>query len=235
MSERTREFLDYFVEFEGLVAKAAKSHKERGLSANFNALVKKKQSYRQFKQDVLLMASLRNVLVHERSSDLEYLAEPLPSVTERLKRLVQMLDKPDLIATHFHPEVREFSKDDTIAEVLDYLDDKAYSQAIVRIDGKLNVLGANTFQRWVASHIKDGIMELTATVADVMAYQETPREIVFVDRKASILDALDYFGSSENIHTLALVVTEKGHSDQTVLGLMTPWDLAQVHQILDME
>ena len=233
MKDRARIFLDRFTEFEDEIAKIAKRDKSQSVTSNFKELCRHKPGFSRYQKDVSRIIDLRNMLVHRRDQQGNYLAEPTDAVIEILGGLIRLLSDPPLIRRHFQPEIREFSADDDVKSVLRYLTTRDFSQAIVRVDGKLNVLSPNTFQRWIARHLDDGIMELTAKVSDMLAFQETGDEIGFLDRKTSVMDALDYFSDQANLHALVLVVTENGRPDQQVLGLVTHWDLGKINKMIE--
>ncbi len=231
MSEVTESFLAAFAELETLVAKAAKKSKSDSVMKNYKVICDKKSFYYQFKDDMQQLANLRNVLVHERINKTEYLAQPLPCVTDKLKKIISLFNKPALIIDHFKPDIKEFPSTSLMTGLLSYLGDKDYSQALVRTNGDLNVLSANTIQRWLAKHVKDEILELNLPVAEVMRYQEDCTELTIASKKLTLIDALDYF--QKNTQLVILAITENGNKNEKLISLLATYDLPRIYKILE--
>jgi len=231
MSSITQSFLNSFSELETLISKAAKKSKSDSVVKNYNVLCDKKSFFRKYKIDMQQLSGLRNVLVHERINKTEYLAEPLPSVLFKLEKLIGLFNKPKLVINHFKSEVKEVLSTELMTDLLSYLGDKDYSQALVRTNSDLNVLSANTIQRWLAKHAKDEILELNVPVADVMNYQEGCTEIELESKSLTLIDALDYF--QVNTQLVILVITENGKKNEKVISLLTTYDLPKIYEILE--
>lgn len=231
MSTITQSFLDLFSELETLVANATNQSKPGSVIKNFNSLCDKKPFYRQYKDDMQKLANLRNVLVHERANKTEYLAQPLPCVIDKLEKLIGLFNKPALVYQYFKPEIKVFQSTDSMTDLLRYLGDKDYSQALVRIGDELNVLSANTIQRWLAKHVSAEIIELNVPIAEVMVHQELQKEIAIASKQTTLIDALEYFHKNTQLVTLA--ITENGKNNETVISLLTSYDLPEIYRILE--
>lgn len=233
----TERFLTLFAEAEGLVAAAAgRSSTDTGkesFASNLREVDRRDGRFRRVSNVLRACASLRNVLVHERFES-QYLAEPRLELVEQLQRIVDNLKNPPKVTQHFRNEIREFSPEDRIDEVLRYTATKDYSQVVVRCNGTLDLLSANTIQRWLAHHADQLLVELDVPVAQVLSHREPDtEEIKFADRETTLVIALEYFYGGQADSLLALIITEKGKATEKPLAFVTPWDLGKLAHILE--
>ncbi|MGB3414151.1 MAG: hypothetical protein WBA28_05485 [Microbacteriaceae bacterium] len=123
-------------------------------------------------------AKLRNVIVHEPwTSREEPIATPLLKTVEEIELIQQNLEKPPtVIGILGQRSVETLDADVEISTFLEMVDDPDnYSQAPIRgSDGALHLMTTNAVARWVAKGNRDngGIMDLTATIADVLKFAE---------------------------------------------------------------
>ncbi len=237
MSELTERFLQLFTDAERLVAAAAQRPDSASQRESFMSNLRdaEKRDSR-FKADtgttLRACASLRNVLVHERYKA-RYLAEPRQELVDELQRLIDRLHNPPRVIQHFKCSIREFSEADAIGAVLRYTAEHDFSQVAVRRAGRLELLSANTLQRWLAHHAAAAIIELDVTVADVLQYREPgATEIRFAPRECTLTDAQAAFAGGQSENLLSLVITERGRAEEKPLALVTPWDLGALAGLL---
>lgn len=236
MSDQTQRFLTLFAEAEGLVAHAARSDgslNREGFSDNLREAERRDGRFRRIRDALRACATLRNVLVHERY-DFQYLAEPRQELVDRLQNIVENLKNPPKVIQHFKNEVREFSLADRIDIVLTYIATNEYSQVAVRRDGKLDLLSANTIQRWLAHHAEQALVELDVPLSEVLRFREPETvEIRFADRGTTLSAAQEFFYGGQADSLLALIITERGKADEKPMAFVTPWDLGRLAHILE--
>jgi len=233
----TERFLSLFAEAEGLVAAAAgrsgSAPGKESFTSNLREADRRDGRFRRVSEVLRVSASLRNVLVHERF-EAQYLAEPRLELVDQLQRIVDSLKNPPKVTQHFRNEVREFSPDDRIDEVLRYTATKDYSQVVVRSNDALDLLSANTIQRWLAHHADQSLVELDIPVAEVLSYREPDTvEIKFSGRDTTLVAALEHFYGGQADSLLALIITENGKATEQLLAFVTPWDLGKLAHILE--
>lgn len=235
MSEKTQNFLARFAQLEKLAAREARQPESWGLMANVRVAKERNAIFRRNARDIELLAKLRNVLVHERDARYgpRYLAEPLPELVTQLENIIQQIEKPARVVQHFQVPVHEFAPDDSMVEVLRFLAVQEFSQTFVRIEGALQILSANTIQRWLGHNATDELIECTVPVSKVLEYQELADEVLFASRETTLVAALETFNGERHPHLAALVITENGRENETPLALLTPSDLGRVTQILE--
>lgn len=236
MSDLTKRFLALFAEAEKLVASAAgRGTSERAsFASNLTLAQEKDLRFRRFNEELRVSADVRNLLSHQRFRR-DYPIAPSPSLTKALEHAVSTLKNPPKVIHHFRPkELREFSPEDGIAEVLSYTSLHNFSQVIVRRSGKLDLLSSNTIHRWLASCVDLELVDLNVPISRVLKFKEPKRtEIRFCDRHTDLFDTLTLFQGGQARSLLALVVTERGKPEEKPLALVTPWDLGELSRLLD--
>lgn len=165
--ERTYQFLDEFKKLEehlknnipgGLAMKTAELIEE---AVHSNSVV------RYYQNSLRKYRKLRNVLVHHRGKKDPVIAIPTEEALAEFREIVSTIIRPPTL-DRFRKNLRIFTLEDPLADVLRHMGDNDYSQVVVLNNGKIDLLTVEGITRWLAAHIPDGIMELTATVADVL-------------------------------------------------------------------
>lgn len=79
----------------------------------------------------------------------------------------------------------------------------------------------------------DGRTIITDTqIKDVLGYQESNDTYNFISRNTHMHAARDLF--DENRHLEALFITQDGKKDQSLLGIITVWDLFEINQAIQV-
>lgn len=234
MVQRDR-FLNLFAELEQEIAAIAQSGtRRRGESFAENLKEAQVRDRRVRAHYQLLDASrkLRNLLVHERVNG-NYVAEPSDALVGDLEKALRLLRDPPRVIRHFQRELREFSAEDPITEVLAYTSANDFSQVVVRVNGQLALLSSNTIHRWLAAQASEGLVDLEVTVRDVLSHREKGcDEIHFAPRDTTVDDALDQFQEGQSRKIVVLIITENGKPEEQPLAFLTVWDLAEAARLL---
>lgn len=176
---------------------------------------------------------LRNVLVHQRFKR-GPVAEPNLALVDELEKAVLLLQHPPEVIQHFRRDLREFSEDDLISEVLAYTSSHDFSQVVVREEGRLALLSSNTIHRWLAAQSSVGLVDLGVPVREVLSHREADcNEICFAPRQTTLSDALSQFQEGQSRKIVALIITETGRAEEKPLAFLTVWDLAEAIALLD--
>ena len=235
MSERTQAFLTAFAGLEKAINSKFDEDGYKAFRTQIRELAKTNSLIRRYKEDIDLYADLRNVLVHNRFKG-NYLAEPLPEITNQLRELASKLISPPRIIDSFSVEIREFSLNDSMKSVYTFLGDKDHSQVFYRNKvGRLGCLSARTLQRWAAHQVEIGLIDLETPIATVLQYSENLAEVSFVPRGAIVTDAQKYFGNLNSPFQVAVIVTENGKPTEKPLALVTAWDLGEIERLINGE
>ena len=175
-------------------------------------------------------ASLRNHIVHEKMQPGEYMAVPRASIVERLETIADEMDKPPVVAM-FNKKVQTFRTDDTISAVLEIIHQNDFSQFPVYDESEqfTGLLTENGITRWLADNNRNqeaDLVNLAQPVAQALAVEEMPDNHLFVSRHMTVVEAVNIYARKPQLE--ALLITESGDKQQSLLGIMTRFDALDI-------
>lgn len=176
--------------------------------------------------DLLVLARLRNVLVHEQRRPKQYLAHPTQTTIETLNRVLLALERPSYVIPRFQRVVEVVGIDDALSEVLPRILRGGYSQFPV-YDGAAfkGMLTENGIVRCIAEHRQavDSIIDLADVSVRILLKQDENRKNYAFASRTERLDAmLDRFVHNPVLE--AVLITANGKKDEKLLGIVTQWD-----------
>jgi len=181
---------------------------------------------RRYRDDLLEYGELRNAIVHDRVSPGEVIADPRPSVVDRIVRIAALLDQPPTVIPAFGRQVITVAGTDSISVPLRLMRDREFSQFPV-YDGSrrfAGLLSERDIARWIANHAPGGVEDLSqVSVQDVLGSKGSQGDCSFLRRDATVYDAEEAFAANPKLE--AILITETGRTDQNLLGIITAWDI----------
>jgi len=226
-------FLKAFQRVEGYLRKRTKTKERTPFGKMLEEALKSDPILRHYEKDLKTLKNLRNVLVHDTEG---LLAEPTDKAVELMEKIAEHLLNPPLVEPDFFREVATVAAQAPIAEAVNLMYEHDYSQVPVIQDGEVQaLLTANTIARWLGALVTEEIFSLSETpVREVLRYAEESETWECIPRNVTLFDVLERFERYEKVgkRLAALLVTHGGKRTEKLLGIITPWDLVQVHQIL---
>jgi CBS domain-containing protein len=196
----------------------------------FSQLVREyrgKNVYWRDDDELQVFADLRNYLVHERTEMYQYLSVPTPGVVEQIEGIRDRLIAPERVFPAFRRKVVTVQAGDSLMQVLATIAHEGFSQFPVyegeRFTGLLTESGIT---RWLAGRASRKLDQLDldeVTVAEVLVKEDGRRNCLFVPRDLPLLEAAGLFAQKRMLE--ALLITETGRETQTLLGIVTRWDM----------
>lgn len=234
MSDQVKRFLDLFTELEREVAAiAGQDVRDQPFVEKLSVAQAKDRRVRARYELFETCRQLRNVLVHQRFKR-GPVAEPNLALVDELEAAVRRMQHPPQVIQHFRRDLREFSGDDLISEVLAYTSSHDFSQVVVREEGRLALLSSNTIHRWLADQASVGLVDLGVPVREVLSHREADcTEICFAPRQTTVSDALSQFQEGQSRKIVALIITETGRAEEKPLAFLTVWDLGEAIALLN--
>ncbi len=159
--------------------------------------------------------NLRNLLVHTARYPHEAYAEPSDWGLQRFRDIVDQVVHPVRLVPTFQRDLRVFRPEQPLPEALRHMDEKDYSQVVVKVDGGRHaLLSLEGVARWLAGTSKDGVAQLgAATVAEALAYEPHGTHI-FLPRDATLEEARKAFEVArrerKRARVYAAIITESG-------------------------
>lgn len=227
---RVKRFLQAFNRIEKLLQRKLNQESE---NTSFRALVDmmedKNLITRENARFLQRCRELRNNLVHNNING--YMSIPHEDVVITIEEVHHALENPPLVINYFQKEVECISDDEMLYTVLQVVHECAYSQFPVydSSDTFVGLLTENGITRWLANHVhikKIELADLEETVRDALAVQEDFTNYAFVPREMTITEALNVYAVNPQLE--ALLITEHGKAQQSLLGIMTRTDALDI-------
>ncbi|ADU29374.1 CBS domain-containing protein [Evansella cellulosilytica] len=231
--ENADRFLEAFNRIDKLLRGILKISGDRHV--DFVELVKKSSEsnsiVRRFKEDLLLFSKLRNVIVHDKTQPNIFIAEPHETTVEKIKKIEMEIKDPKKVIPEYQRNVVIFNLDNTLTDVLLAVKEYGYSQFPVYHNEEFKgLLTENGITAFLAREVNEELIMLPERlVEEVLSLEESNTNYKFISREASIYEAKELFKSSVDTDRLdALLVTHSGKSTESLLGIITLWDVVQV-------
>lgn len=226
--DRVAKFLAAFNAIEQFLRKNTDgdTHSGSGLMAWAKAYRRK---HGWFETDELAaIADLRNVLVHKPVTPGGYFSVPTDEVVARIGAIRDRLTQPERVEKTFLREVVTVSKTDTLADVLGLVWRRSYSQFPVlearRVTG---LLTENGITRYLARYATEtlSLIELAETTVEQVVQQEEARVNFLIVARAALRDQVR-FEFAGRPHLEAVLITQNGIAGESLLGIVTRWDIS---------
>lgn len=219
-------FLQAFSEIEDFLLHEPEVEADRGFSSAVRFLSRRHAGVKALGPD-LLMAQLRNAIVHERRGNLP-IAEPHDDVVLEIEEMRDALTRPPSLTAIRPGPVATCTPDETIASAGARMSEGGFSQLpVYGADGLAGLLTTRVIARWVAArHAEGSAAGGETSVAEVMRHAVGSGGTL-LSRTATAFDALEAFRSAENDGrvVVALLVTESGQPSEKPLAIVTPADI----------
>ncbi|MCS3665628.1 putative transcriptional regulator [Salinibacter ruber] len=177
---------------------------------------------------------LRNSIVHREREGGEPIADPRSDAVEDFRGIVENVTDPPGLSPFIH-DVYTATPSDDIASVVKKMERDNFSQMpILESEGVIAVLTANTISRWIGGEMQDeeeGLLVTETSVEHVLPHAERGEENhTFLPRDASLYEAHEAFQAEENLREPpdAVLITHNGQASESLLGIITPFDLPEL-------
>ena len=178
-------------------------------------------------------ADLRNAITHERT-DSHVIAEPNERAIADFSRLRDVLVRPAKLIPHFQRTVKTRRAEDPIGHAIEDMREGSFSQVpIIDSDGVASLLTTETVVRWLASEVKNELVSLLETpISMVLPHVEDTEHYCFLGRSESVHKAIAHFEafSFQGKDLNAILITNDGKASQSLLGILTVYDLPDLLQ-----
>ncbi|RHW34625.1 CBS domain-containing protein [Oceanobacillus profundus] len=230
MHRNSDRFLTAFNRIEkGLKALLIK--KEMGFSRAVKVLGKSNALIKQFQDDLLEFAELRNAIVHNKTDLMYTIAEPHDSVVERIEAIEIELLKPRKVDPLFIRKVVCFQETEPLSNVLEVVNKQGIT--------KFPVYSGNVFQglithkgitKWFSKGIENRLTSLLdARLVEVLECEKRDN-FRFISKETSVYEAKEIFkeqiGKGNRLE--ALLITKEGSSNGGLVGIVTNWDIMEI-------
>lgn len=228
---KAEDFLDWFNKIDKFIKDS------EGFSSfdsfSYKLSNSKNKNLHRFKVELLSLAELRNVIVHNPRINNELIAEPHQKTVERIQYIHTQLTNPKKVSPAFHFDVLGAREDDFINSILIKMKENSFSQFPIynETDKVVELINTNTISRWLSANLElEGTIILEKTkVKDLKPFIEFKTNYKFISRTTSVYEAYNLFidqilNKKRNLDVL--FITHNGKENESLLGLVTIEDIA---------
>ncbi len=235
MDELTGRFLGAFNAIDDHLRQLCRVDKAPSFASVVNQCARSVSIVGRFKVDLIEYNELRNAIVHRFQPDAP-IAIPSAQTTTRLEQMRDLLLSPPRVDAIMSKPVHSCTLEDKVGTAARNMLEKNLSQIPVCRDAEVvGLLTTDTIARWLAQRLATGIGLLEEEdVESVLSHQEDRRNCTFLSRHATAADALACFDRfhSQGHRLDAIIVTNSGKKRETPLGIVTIFDVRQLHSAL---
>lgn len=171
---------------------------------------------------------LRNTIIHNKTNEAFYIADPHEEVVQDLERIRDLILKPPLAMSIASQPVMRFSKDTSLKEILAAINQTSYSQFPI-YDEKdfIGLVTEGGIAKWCSRNLIGELLSIESVTAMDLLALEKMHNVAFIPRTSGIFDLEHVFEESfdRNEKLEAILITETGERHQLPIGIVTSWDL----------
>lgn len=225
-------FVDHYNELDKEFKRKLKADDYVSFVQKVKKLASKDAVVRSFKEDLIQFANLRNAIVHESKNGI-HIAEPYEETVKRIEQIKISVLNPKKVIPAFQFKVYSVNKETPLEEMLTEMRKYDFSQApLIDQNGKIiEIISANTISRWLFCQIKEDIISIKDTIiGDLIPFIEKPKNFELIHRNTTICAAAEIFikkAKEKGAHLDCLIITHKGLSTESMLGLVCIEDIAE--------
>lgn len=227
--QNSREFLAAFHRIEKEMKKIISQDDYLPFASMLRKAETKSAILRQYRNELLDYASLRNAIVHERIDPNMAIAEPHIKIVEKIKKIESNLINPRTVYQAFQGKVYYFDQRDKLSELLKGIREKQYTQfPIFSNNDFVGLISENGITHWLAQNVEEELIDLTETpLLEILKYEESKENYKFLTRNSPVAYAAEIFKNSiQNDKRIdAILITENGKAQEKLLGIITSWDI----------
>lgn len=223
--EKSVIFLERFHSIETMLRQQLRQEEHISFSYLVDQAAKQNPLIRQKAERLKSFGRLRNAIQHGSGLNGEPIAEPHEKIVSEIIEIEEKLRSPKRM-NHFFSEVYSMSK------MLQLVHEFQYSQfPVFNSEGEfISLVTESGITNWLASNVNDDLISFEETrISDLLSVDELAETYCFISRRTTVYEAKDYFlqAANEGRKLEALLITESEKSNQSLLGIVTHWDLAK--------
>ncbi len=227
--EKVEAFLTLYRELDEYLRRNAGQARDLSFAQRLDVLAQKHPVLRRNAAKLKDYGDLRNALVHHRDPGGGWIAEPSEGALREFKQIVQAILSPQKLIPQFKKSnIRLFLPQDSLVAALQHMREHEYSQVVVQTEEKLSLLTVEGIARWLEEQAQEEIISVRdAAIADAWKYEQ-PENVVIMSRNQTVYDAMEIFMQAieqRKPRIYALLITGQGKATESLLGIITPWDL----------
>lgn len=193
---------------------------------------KKEKIITYYYKELDYLRELRNIIVHEKIKDCNYIVAPHPYIIERIRHIRLDIENPPT-AFKKYAITNVFTADinDEILEIMKVMKEKAFTHIPIYNEGKL----VGIFSEYVLFNVileQNEIISTNETFKTIEKYlneyDEGIEQFEFLNINTDIFTVYELFEKAVNNHKrLTVFFTDNAKENGKILGIITAWDITE--------
>lgn len=228
MTLKSDEFLSHFNRIEKWLQNELDNPKNMGFSEMVRRLTKQKHPLvGAFSEDLLQFAQLRNAIIHERISEDFVIAEPNEWAVDRIQFIEHKLTQPEMVLPRFAKRVTGFERTLPLADLLQTIAEKRYSQFPLYNKGTFEgLITLRGIGYWFAVESQKGPIDIGSKKAeDLLLSDGKLVNYAFVASDTFVFQIEEMFHTQTTLE--AILITKDGNPNGNLQGIIRPRDIYQ--------
>lgn len=198
-------------------------------------LSKKNSVVRRYKQELMVIKDVRNINTHQRNDKYGYVVCPNPDMNVKLKSIIDEINNPPTIYNSNMCIKKQYmyckTLNDTVESTIKDMIDKTYTHIPILENGIIKGVFSESTLLDIVNAENGIIVDKNTKFADILEYlnleNHSTEEFMFISRNKNIYDVedifKDYFARKKRLG--CVYITENGKSSESILGMLTAWDI----------
>lgn len=244
ISNSTR-FLTIYNEIDNYMRKELKEKDYMGHTDLIIKMIKKNNFvFKYYFDDLKKYAKLRNAIVHNPDQRIaDPLAEPHINIVENYQDILNKVLSPPLAIDKIailEDKIFTTTLNSSALKVMNIMIENNYSHTpVIKKNELIGVFSMSTVFTYIEKR-RDVIIDETTRISEFIDYipikEHTSESFVFSPKNITVVEVQEIFRKQfiNNNRIVAIFITENGHKDEKILGLITPWNLtgANIEKII---
>lgn len=186
---------------------------------------------RKYREDLLQIADLRNILVHSFTG--KAIAEPTDYAIKIANRIKDLIISPPTVIPKFEKEVITVQSNEKIKDVIKRMKQNDFSKfPVYNGNHFIGLLTAETVVRWLATS-----MSINNTAAkEVISYAKHKDNYTFISKDTDLFQIAEtfeiYHRNGKRLD--AIIITNSGKMDELPIGIITIYDIGEVYKAIEI-
>lgn len=235
-SSNSHKFISIYNELDKFMRKYLNENNEIPNSVLIKEMAKINKVFYKNKDDLLEFSRLRNAIVHNpNKKDADPIAEPHEFIVKKFQNIKNIVISPPIALKAIAIKAQDIftaKMNDNAFEVMKKMNENTFTHVpIIESNKLIGVFSENTIFSFIVKN-EEVIIDKDYLIKDFAEFIPNESHVSeyfeFVPREALVVDIEDIFrkGLNGRKRIAAIFITETGKQNESLLGLITAWDLA---------
>ena len=205
------------------------------IDSQIKELSKKNSVIRRYQDELLIIKQVRNINTHQRNDKYGYVVCPNPDMNIKLRSIIDEINNPPTIYNSNMCIKRQYmycrNLNDTVEATIKDMVEKTYTHIPIIENGVVQGVFSESTLLDIVNAESGIVLDQNTKFIDILEYlkleNHSTEDFIFISRNKNIYDVedlfKDYFIRRKRLG--CIYITESGKANESVLGMLTAWDV----------